>query len=492
MTLYWEPYCQMWDTPTERPDIKQLSWEHECIERGFWGAAVPFIHARMKSRRTGNVGEAQPQSVLNVLRNVRRELQRPGKKTVSLEAAVRACDGLLREYIDEHGQDALLPHRKEPLTNEIIVALLSDGMQDKAIGPRGRVVDWSAAEFSSLRAMFATLAQTGMRKSEVSIPDKGKWTRRFISFDNVKWSIGGIVYKAPTLEQLAALREGDFALLRPPPSKADQFGLHWGASTIYLPYHPNRGTHPVCAARELAREEMRRAVPAIKRIDTPLFAREDGQAWCHSALADTFERMLKMVVGAERVKHYSMHSWRIYLACALLAAGASNGTIQAMLRWRSEDALKIYARVNGVTYGSWLDIAAIASVASVRTTTDGGALGEPSPRGQQPTAPTVPQEDPGTPAPDPPNRTKTGVAAMAAAMKVTAESGIGDAEAGFTSWWLGRAQSVSTERTLEARSTRPTTDADAAVAMFQQDGTRLLAACAAADIVDNARESGRL
>ena len=93
-------------------------------------------------------------------------------------------------------------------------------------------------------------------KREVSIPDKGKWTRRFISFDNVKWSIGGIVYTAPTAEQLAALREGDFALLRPPPSKADQFGLHWGASTIYLPYHPNRGTaHTQCAphASSLAR-----------------------------------------------------------------------------------------------------------------------------------------------------------------------------------------------------------------------------------------------
>ena len=72
----------------------------------------------------------------------------------------------------------------------------------------------------------------------------------------------------------------------------------------------------MCAARELAREEIRRAVPAIKRIDTPLFAREDGEAWRHTALADTFERMLKVVVGPERVKHYSMHSWRIYLACA--------------------------------------------------------------------------------------------------------------------------------------------------------------------------------
>ena len=76
---------------------------------------------------------------------------------------------------------------------------------------------------------------------------------------------------------------------------------------------------------------------------------------------------------------------------------------------------------------------------------------------------------------------------MAAAMKATADTVVGsliDAEAGFSSWWLGRAQSASTERTLEARTTRPTTDADAAVALFQKDGARLLAACAAYDAED--------
>lgn len=43
-----------------------------------------------------------------------------------------------------------------------------------------------------------------------------------------------------------------------------------------------------------------------------------------------------------------MHSWRIYLACALYAAGCPNDSdrIMAMLRWRSEEALLIYARLN--------------------------------------------------------------------------------------------------------------------------------------------------
>jgi hypothetical protein len=43
---------------------------------------------------------------------------------------------------------------------------------------------------------------------------------------------------------------------------------------------------------------------------------------------------------------HSMHSWRIYLACALYAAGCSNDRIMVMLRWRSKEALLIYARLN--------------------------------------------------------------------------------------------------------------------------------------------------
>ena len=52
-----------------------------------------------------------------------------------------------------------------------------------------------------------------------------------------------------------------------------------------------------------------------------------------------FNALIDAARGAERTKSVSMHSWRVYLACALLSQGASFATIQAMLRWRSEDAL---------------------------------------------------------------------------------------------------------------------------------------------------------
>ena len=40
-----------------------------------------------------------------------------------------------------------------------------------------------------------------------------------------------------------------------------------------------------------------------------------------------------------------------------------------MLRWRSEDALRIYARINNFAYADWLTSAQGASVSSIRTTT---------------------------------------------------------------------------------------------------------------------------
>ena len=215
--------------------------------------------------------------------------------------------------------------------------------------------------------MFHTLAQTGMRKAEVSLPPKAKFDRSRLSMLNVRWRIGGVIYNHLTPElHMRLLREGGYALLRPPPSKADPFSLHWGPCTIYLRYS---ATEKINAARELAREEMRRAVDPSMRESEPLFVTEEGKAWRHYELATTFRAIIVAVSGEERAKQVSMHSWRVYLACALLAKGASFATIQSMLRWRSEDALRIYARINDFKYADWLSAAQGASISSVRTTT---------------------------------------------------------------------------------------------------------------------------
>ena len=51
------------------------------------------------------------------------------------------------------------------------------------------------------------------------------------------------------------------------------------------------------------------------------------------------------------------------LACQLLEAGASPAQIQALLRWQTEESLRLYARLTDETAGRWLRKAQKAKIA---------------------------------------------------------------------------------------------------------------------------------
>ena len=75
---------------------------------------------------------------------------------------------------------------------------------------------------------------------------------------------------------------------------------------------------------------------------------------------------------------YSLHSFRVYLASALYAAGCPNDRIQAILRWKSEEALLIYARLNDSERTGWVNKAQLAdvdsTVAAFLPTVDGSVI----------------------------------------------------------------------------------------------------------------------
>ena len=74
-----------------------------------------------------------------------------------------------------------------------------------------------------------------------------------------------------------------------------------------------------------------------------------------------------MILGQAIAMLYAWHALRVTLACALLAHNKSDGTIQAMCRWKSAESLVIYARLNPEPYGSWVLKAHTASVSSIQT-----------------------------------------------------------------------------------------------------------------------------
>jgi hypothetical protein len=65
--------------------------------------------------------------------------------------------------------------------------------------------------------------------------------------------MAGKMVFSPAAEQWSGRRGGDMAILSPPASKADPWGLDWRPSPIHLRYAPSER---VCAARELAHLEL--------------------------------------------------------------------------------------------------------------------------------------------------------------------------------------------------------------------------------------------
>ena len=90
------------------------------------------------------------------------------------------------------------------------------------------------------------------------------------------------------------------------------------------------------------------SVPAASRGHTPLFGPAAGEQFTFHQVDTAFELMLLhgAKVPAGELKDYSVHSLRIWLACALLALEVPRPEIKRMVRWRGDESLDIYARIN--------------------------------------------------------------------------------------------------------------------------------------------------
>ena len=188
--------------------------------------------------------------------------------------------------------------------------------------------------WQSAQDAFATLAECGARKDEV---------KRF-TFADLTYKIGGVQYKTTTREQRRQMRKGDGVFLAHGVSKNDPFAAFFAATPTFLPWRPSGR----CACRRLLALEDRADVPPALRAKTPLFGTEVGAGFTDVQLDAAFRLLLVRGAGVsvEDALGYSVHSFRIYLACALLAAGCPRWLIMRMLRWRGEESLDIYARVS--------------------------------------------------------------------------------------------------------------------------------------------------
>lgn len=367
---HWHAYCAHMGTPALRSDIAAnlgldtLGQQREVL---LLAGGLPFIQKRMRGRSES--GQAKPRSAYAVLLGVKRFHKRLGIKMVPFDLVLSVLKGLLREYIATHGPESLIPQRKEPFTVAIIRSLLNT--------PEGTLVNgtpwlWESPLGITMAAIFTTLAATAFRKDEIAVANESTSNLiHVITRSALRWSVDGRVHAVLSPDTLGLIREAVelgkkvFPILTAPPSKADQFGEYWSASPIYL---PSVSSCELSAGARLLHLEVMIPCFGSHRVSTPLFPSSRGRPLTYATLDKTLKGLLTLDMSPEEAARYSFHSFRIFLACALLASGASREQIQSLCRWRGDSSVDIYARINPDDYVSLLNGALQADVSSIRAT----------------------------------------------------------------------------------------------------------------------------
>jgi hypothetical protein len=319
-------------------------------ERYLYASAVPWILARMKPGPGRKV--PKPSSAVNVLRGVRRILvgmdyEPPPMKVVNL-----VLRGILNRYLDEHGPEVLEVRRTEPIPFTAQLALVRLLRHTSGVRLLSKLTDNATSLFwCSVVAMACVHGQTGFRKAETTSPTRA-FRKKDLARSGLTWLINGVVVHSPTRAQLLALRPlFDYAVLKPPPSKADQWGMVWGMKPIHLVYDPSQELSAAAALRDL--ELCFPIEGLLERKAVPLFMSDDKAP----LTGPYMDRMIKAVMHHLGLHPYSWHSYRAALACSMLEAGATTAQILSVCRWQTEESLHTYATLSAAAYAELLTAA---------------------------------------------------------------------------------------------------------------------------------------
>ena len=323
-----------------------------------------------RSKQRPDVTEVQVstlQQFIRSVRNVHKHDHYPPIEMVEVGALKSLWNGLLRRFKLKFGVSAMMPVQKNPFTKDMIEQMLRHLKQDGLKLMKGRVVTKTSRWAASARAWVATQAQTAFRKGDSLVCGTDVWTVDDLSRASITWIIDGVPTPWPTDEQLRNLKPGDYVIVRAPSSKTDPYCLVWGTRPIYGAFDPHESIN---MARELRDLILAHPVTKAAAASTPLFQMDDGSAMRGSFAEGMLGKLLSLQgLNQAEASKYSCHSFRIYLACALRASGASDAAIQALCRWQSLDSLRIYACLGPDTYTELITRAMQADVRAVRTHT---------------------------------------------------------------------------------------------------------------------------
>lgn len=356
----WVAYCSSMGTTPWRTDPEatphgcRVSYLREVVL--LTNALAYFM--RNKRPRSNSDSMIRPATALATLRSVQRVHKRNHHSLIPLSALNLSVKGLMRSFVEKFGPTSLIVKRREPFSNPMILTMLRVQSGSKM---GRRVLQWDSLFGRSFAAALELASETGFRKVELfksnDESDFMHWCNLCVMLDNVLYAVTSL-----TLEMWMSFSESSLLVITPPLSKADQFGIVWGPLPVYRKYN--------AFGRSAVRQIQLLAIHRLQSgaaLEGPVFLDDDGSALSCDTMRTALFRLLCLFLPDEIAKLYTWHSFRISLACALLAAGSTNAQIQAVLRWQTEESLRVYARMGVDQQLGLIAAAQLATITAVQS-----------------------------------------------------------------------------------------------------------------------------
>ena len=271
---------------------------------------------------------------------------------------------LCLEYEKIHGPESLVPHRREGFSRAIIRRLLQAVDNLHLPSRKYSFVPSSSWLSFNIKAAICASSAGGFRKAEISLAPGVEFDAMHMSRASLFFIISGNIVRAPSKLQLENMVLGDKVGLLSVPCKNDPLGMHFLPFPLIFNFKPNDEADSGLALRNLA---LFCWVPPAELRSTPMFTySEQKEPFRYDFLDMVLKALLITFLSSAALTLYSWHSFRIGLACALIAALAPYWVILALCRWRSPASIPGYGRINMEAGANWIDEAGRRDVGSLQ------------------------------------------------------------------------------------------------------------------------------
>jgi hypothetical protein len=306
------------------------------------------LHAAPRSKtRCGENGEVitdvKPDSSLAPVLAWRRVLRDSGRELIDLKTIRPHLKGLIARYKKAWGQLSLVPVRELPFSQPQLHAI--NNTLRSSIGAFDKL-QWHPAKRGAMGVTFKCGIATGVRANEPTraFTADGDYPRRssFVF-------IGGSDEELPmTPETLRSLKDGALLRGRRGPSKCDRSGMEWGDRDCW--FRLDR-SNPLNFAAAWVDYELEHPCPPEQRSVWAAFSPDGGKLpWTTAGLQRDFNETLRCAIGVAEAGRRSWHSCRVTIATALSTRRRPDGLIQAIVCWKTLDAMRLYAKTNRHQY----------------------------------------------------------------------------------------------------------------------------------------------